>query len=179
MYSISLQQNETVDGDAVLGACSGEFLKLYSYWETKKLSSRLPARRDLMFDELRPWLGHIILFDVLNRHLPDKSDFRYRLVGSAFTLTINIDPTGRNVSDFCLTADPGAALKNLRAIATNRVPRFCTSMRLCADRRSWTPARIFLPLADDGSNVNIIMMYGGLPLDEASKPRTLPGSFGQ
>jgi len=114
--------SETIDGEELANYCEPTVAELLALWKSKRGRSRLPARRAFDFGELKPWLGHIILFDVVPDGLDDGADFRYRLVGSNLTRVLGIDPTGRSVSEFCLTVDPKSALSNLRTIVRNRLP---------------------------------------------------------
>jgi hypothetical protein len=71
------------------------FLELKQYWDAKRGARRMPTRADIDPIELRKHLGWIELVDVL----PDRSDFRYRLLGTGITEGYGRDNTGKTVTE--------------------------------------------------------------------------------
>ncbi|WP_428248052.1 PAS domain-containing protein [Ferrovibrio sp.] len=88
----------------------------YAYWQAKCAGRPMPVRADLQPPEMLPFLGHILLLDVLN----GPRDFRYRLIGTAVDSHMNGRYTGLLASslphqregnqmwrNFCHVADTG------------------------------------------------------------------------
>ncbi len=158
-----------IDGPGFLAICSARIAELYALWDAKRAGRRLPSRRDFDVAELKPWLGWIAMYDVAANALPDGHDFRYRLVGTNFVRYHNSDPTGRLVSESSLASDRQAMLENLRGICAGRLPRYRSDNLPCVDMRTYTPPRLYLPLAEDGETVDVILLLGADPLDATGR----------
>jgi len=61
-----------------------------AYWESLRRGRELPTRSDIVFEDLRPWIGQISLVDVVDR--PRR--FRWRLVGTRIAERMGRDSTG-------------------------------------------------------------------------------------
>jgi hypothetical protein len=83
---------EEVGGTAAIA--HPKLAALYDLWNLKRDTRQAPPRSDFSVDDLRPWLGHLMVLDVL----PD-GDFRYRLYGTALVSMFGFDLTGRLVSE--------------------------------------------------------------------------------
>jgi hypothetical protein len=154
-----------IDGTGFLPICGERIAQFFALWDGKRAGRRLPSRRDFDIAELKPWLGWIAMYDIVANALPEGHDFRYRLVGTNFVRYHNSDPTGRLVSEAGLASDHQAMLANLRGICAVRLPRYRSDNMACVDMRTFTPPRLYLPLADDGETVDVIMLLGADPLD--------------
>ncbi len=158
-----------IDGPGLLSICGARIARLYALWDAKRAGRLLPARRDFDVAELKPWLGWIAIYDVAANALPDGHDFRYRLVGTNFVRYHNSDPTGQLVSESGLASDRQAMLENLRGICAARLPRYRSDNLPCVDMRTYTPPRLYLPLAADGETVEMILLLGADPVDASGR----------
>lgn len=158
-----------IDGPGFLPVCGPRIAQLYALWDGKRAGRLLPSRRDFDVGELKPWLGWIAMYDVVANALPAGHDFRYRLVGTNFVRYHNSDPTGQLVSESGLASDRAAMLENLRGICAARLPRYRRDNLPCVDMRTYTPPRLYLPLAEDGETVDVIMLLGADPLDASGQ----------
>jgi hypothetical protein len=154
-----------IDGPGLLAVCGARIAEFYELWDAKRVGRLLPSRRDFDIAELKPWLGWIAMYDVVANAAPADHDFRYRLVGTNFVRYHNIDPTGQLVSESGLASDRQAMLENLRDICAARLPRYRRDNLPCVDMRTYTPPRLYLPLAEDGETVDVILLLGADPLD--------------
>ena len=68
-----------------------EFVALWRSWRTDGL---LPGRNDFDVFEVRPWIGRILMMDVID----GGQDFQYRLVGTEL-VEVRRDLSGRLVSE--------------------------------------------------------------------------------
>src|SRR5262245_27250689 len=71
-------------------------LGLYQLWHSKRGGRFAPARVDIRAEQLQPWLGNLILLDVID----GGKDFRYRLFGSVIAREAGFDLTGKFLSDY-------------------------------------------------------------------------------
>ncbi|MBI1245215.1 MAG: PAS domain-containing protein [Alphaproteobacteria bacterium] len=145
---------------AFLAACSPLHARLYALWEAKRGDRTMPARADFAIDELKPWLGWLVLYDVLPAALPDGHDFAYRLFGTRVVDGVPGELTAGRVSQAAITADRSFALETLRTVCRTRAPSYRNDLAICADGVSYTPERLFLPLSSGAPEVEMIVMYG-------------------
>jgi len=116
----------------------------------------MPARADLRPADLREHLPWLVLIDVL----PSATDFRYRLIGSLITQYFKIDATGQTVTEaWASQGEEGVqgVLSILRYVTQNRI------VMRCYGETGWNTIGLenfdglYLPLSDDGKNVNMIL----------------------
>lgn len=69
---------------------------LLDLWAARRGGRRIPGRADLPFEDLKPWLGRIMLVE----RGGDGDDFRYRLFGSEVARELGHDLTGRSIRTF-------------------------------------------------------------------------------
>lgn len=167
-----------IDGVALLSACSPRIAQFYGLWDSKRAGRRLPSRDDFDFAELKPWLGWIALLGVLPRALPEGHDFVYRLVGTNFTRYYEADPTQQRVSEASLLVERNSTLQNLREICESRTPRYRADSIMCARFEAYKQPRVYVPLGEDGSSVDVIMLLGCDPHDAMGMPVSALRSFG-
>jgi len=141
---------------------SGRLAQLVAYWR-HLVPSGLPGRRHL--DPVMigaALLPHIFLADVLD----GGRRFRWRLIGTHIVNHAASDDTGR---DLDATIAPGmreTIIGHYReTIATCR-PLCHRSEFIGRDRRVYRYDRVLMPLADDGTTVDMILggaVFGRLP----------------
>jgi hypothetical protein len=143
------------EDESFLAVCDPKIAGIYDYWKAKRGARAMPARRDLDPIELKPYLGSIILYDVLREPL----DFRYRLVGTHIALAMGRDLTGRKLSDVSASEDQSYAMIALSDIVGRRVYRFRNDP-LRGERGSFLGRdRIHLPLSENGTEVTMLLLY--------------------
>jgi hypothetical protein len=121
-------------------------------WHQKATSDRLPARADFSVEDLRPWLGRLILVDVL----PD-GDLFYRVHGTKLAEMLGQELTGKRLSDL----QPPEFRVLIRAeydeLIASRRPLVVRRRRSYGDRGSYIVERILLPLSKIGSTVDQVL----------------------
>lgn len=147
------------------------FLK--SYWEGKRGGRPMPARSDMRPSEMKEHLGWILLVDVLN----DGEDFRFRTVGTRVTEYFLTDATGKTVSEAFAPygeAAPKAVLATHRKVAREGIVLRAHGSAAVFGRAFLDFDAIYLPLSEDGRNVNMIL--SGFTFDQAAllKARSVP-----
>ena len=126
--------------------------RMYTYWQSKCRTDRLPARKDIDPIDF-PWaLGWVCLLDVERYPM----NFRYRLDGTTIAERYGADLTGQTID----VVKPGfhAALlhKHFSEVAeTGRPSVYRISLRYGGQARTYM--RLALPFARDGASVDMIM----------------------
>ncbi len=123
------------------------------YWELKRARRPLPSRADIDPQDLKPYLRHLFLIEVLGG-----GEFRYRLVGSEITERYGRNSTGKTVAEIY------AGMPQLRDWLTGML---LAVTRMARPVLAWGPLSainqqhilsesLHLPLADDGATVSMI-----------------------
>ena len=144
------------EDDSLLTVCSPLFANLFKLWDGKRAGLTYPARSDFDPLGLRPWLGRISLLDVLPG---PPMDFRYRLCGSQTVAQYGIDLTGKRFSEACYIGSPAEARAAMSEFVRIGKVRYrndpVQDVRGFASMRE----RIYLPLAEDGKTIDMILCY--------------------
>ena len=125
---------------------------LAQLWSRKASGKRLPAREDFDATELRPWLGQLMLLDVVD----DGRDFRYRLHGTSLVELFGGDLTGRSVGEFD-TERRSTLMAEYRRSLETRSPQYVPS-KVLAHKQHMHVAKLVLPLASDGARIDKLMV---------------------
>lgn len=127
---------------------------ILAYWFERCGETSLPARRDIDPVELRRFLPRIMLVDV-----EKGPDFVYRLVGTEIVDDRGFEPTGKRVADVFPAHLVDSVLKPYRLTHQYGQPVY--------DPHGWPDRRpcinpdqtLFLPLANDGKRIDMILVY--------------------
>jgi hypothetical protein len=154
---------------ARVGACHESVRKFHDYWSAKKGGRSMPRRADIDPVEAKPYLPMMMLVDVT----ADERRFVCRLVGTAEVANRGNDPTGKSVQEAFFGGSIEETLTCYDYVVRNRAP-FCYRGDYTApDGRTETDDIVYLPLSEDGANVNMILVYSHC---YSYKRRTKPGS---
>ncbi len=133
---------------------------IFSYWEHKRGTRRMPSRADIDPVELRALVNNIELYDVVEPQFCGEMGplYRVRLVGSDI-----VEFDGRNTTGEWVGTDKPPELAAqitgmLTSIVASRAPRFRTGVVYW--NRDKTYRRFescFLPLSPDDDAVNMIL----------------------
>jgi len=124
----------------------------YDFWDTKRAGRRFPARADLQFAELRPWLESLHVVEVL------PNDFRYKIFATKSAQRLGRELTGLLLSQIEpreLTQD--AAIDYRRCAETGE-PNFADRTERYVDNRLFSWKRVVVPLGVNGSDVDHLMV---------------------
>ena len=133
--------------------------RLHDFWNEKRGRRRMPAWKDVSVPELRPWLGHLNLLDVLD----GGADFRFRVYGTKIAATFGIDHTGQRVSELppsmadVLRSDYAEVCRTGRPVLVDR-QRSAYEDFLRAEK-------LILPLSKDDTAPDMLLIgvYDGKP----------------
>jgi hypothetical protein len=133
-----------------------ELAKLFRYWDRKRGARPMPARADILPEELPGLLGNLFMVDVVRDG--GEPRFRYRLVGTALTAVMDQELTGKFVDEMPLLFRK-FALPAYREILRAGRP---TYKETNVFESLWVVRykRLMLPLSSDGATIDIIL--GGI-----------------
>ncbi len=157
--------DETYDGSSFddpsfLDHCPTDHAAIYGLWSAKRGRRAVPAWSAFSPADLRPWRDWIGLIDVMPGALSDGDDFFYARIGARISRKFGRDLTGKRLSEQTLTVSRRLSLENLRGIVATRRPRFRSSPLFCVNGKTYDVERLFLPLGEDGTQVDRILFYG-------------------
>lgn len=124
---------------------------LLDLWNAKRAGRAFPARADFTMGDLLPWLGHLMLLDVVE----GGNDFRFVLYGTALVEIFGFDLTGRLVSESHPQIGP-KSLEEYRRVFETRAPDY-VARRSPANREYVSITKIALPLSSDGQTIDKIL----------------------
>jgi hypothetical protein len=117
----------------------------------------MPLRRDIDVLELAPWLGNLMLIEVLE----GGAEFRYRVYGSTLAQYYGRDLTGKTTEGVPEEARK-AVRREYRAVLADGRP-----VVILRDRevrhRTMRVAKLVLPLSSDGAALDLLLV-GSFPL---------------
>lgn len=133
-------------------------LQGYDYWDSKRGGRAMPARADLDPIEMKAFLPHIVLTDVLHNSAPDLPlDFRYRLMGTAVDGHMSRRFTGLRLSELPAQRQGSQMWLNFSEVVAERRPRFHRVPYVGPHKDFLSLIDLVLPLADDGNNVTMLI----------------------
>lgn len=137
-------------------SCKAETVALYDYWCRKRGNRAMPTRADIDPAEMPArLLPCLCLVDVVG----DARRYVYRLVGTADVQVRGYDPTGKPVAEAFYGPDVSNALACYDTVVSTRAPLLDTEPFVATNGRYATEETLFLPLSDDGTTVNKIIVF--------------------
>jgi hypothetical protein len=137
-------------------SCHASTRAIYEYWREKCGERRMPSRADLDPTEMQKGLlSGICLVDVV----ADERRYVYRLVGTADVEVRGQDPTGKSVIEGFFGPNLDDVLASYDRVVASRAPHIDPQHFFATSGRYVTEETIFLPLSDDGENVNMVLVF--------------------
>lgn len=134
----------------------GHVLELgHAYWKSKLHDGRLPARRDIDPLDVPLLLPQIILLDVSR----EPWDFRFRLIGTNVVYHLSEDWTGKWFSEIAHMSAPSRIFNNCVDVAANGHALRSQTPYVGPHANYISAEDIILPLADDGVNVDKLLVF--------------------
>ncbi len=128
--------------------------EVLAYWMEKRGGRPMPSRDDIDPLELRRYLPYITLVDVVG----DARRFVYRLVGTMEVELRGRDPTGASVVEAYFGRSVDDVLRKYETVCLSRAPFYEIDDFQVVDRYV-NEENLFLPLSDDGAEVNKILVF--------------------
>jgi len=139
-----------------LARSSDAIRKMYEYWRSKFDGDRLPKRSAIDPVDIPRFLPQITIVEVV----PDERRYVYRLVGTMEVEIRGRDPTGKSVLDGFFGPSIDNVLGCYDTVVATRAPLYDDEPYVTPDGRFSDDETVFLPLSDDGENVNRILVFG-------------------
>lgn len=127
--------------------------RAFAYWQSKLGGRNMPSRKDIEPTEIPELLANIVLVDVSH----DPLDFRYRLIGTAIVERIAFDYTGKRFVDLEHQQPGSQVWETAVRICSERAPLVSDIPYVGPDQWVRGYRDLYLPLSDDGEQVNMIM----------------------
>ena len=140
------------DSDLVTEPKQAAISSFADLWLSKCAGDMLPARSDFPTEDLRPWMGNLILMDVLN----GGCDFRYRLIGTDIVTVVGRDLTGKLVSECDYDGGYEHVLSSFKLPIDRRCPVFRRGKVIWRSRKSFLNYEsVHCPLRTTGDAVEM------------------------
>lgn len=125
--------------------------RFYSYWDGRRGTREMPARRDIDPVDI-PWmLGYVTLHEVL----PD-GGFRFRVDATHTAGVFGVDMTGRTLDEYP-SPDMREMIRDaLTEVLETRIPQR-RDLDFGTTFQNWRYERLILPLSDDGERINMLL----------------------
>lgn len=137
---------------------------MYRYWRTKCRDGQLARRADIDPVDIPRLLSHLILVEVVD----DARRYIYRLVGTKEVEIRGRDPTGQSVIEAFLGPSVEDALSWYDKTVGQRTPQYDNRPYISTDGRWVSDETLFLPLSDDGTRIDRVLVFA------ASAPNKRP-----
>jgi hypothetical protein len=129
-------------------------IDLLAYWRQACAGRPMPARADIDPVQIKPaLLPYILLVDV--EHGPR---YRWRLISTHITMVLDRDKTGAYWDDIYDGEEIASMTYRADWVVRHRLPLRSTGHCIERDRDYDYNEALFMPLSDDGSVINMMMM---------------------
>jgi len=137
----------------VLDIRSPSLQRLYQDWKERQRGRAFPARADFDVLDLGYIIGNLSLLDV--RYDPLR--FRFRLHASGVTERVGYEMTGKFVDELPTREMREMVRRHYEAVVERRAPIVEVRARQIVDDRMLPCEVLALPLAADGSTIDMLM----------------------
>jgi hypothetical protein len=163
--------NIDVDDPEWLAESGPRLKQIYAYWKERCRDGKPPRRADIDPVDIPRLLAHLIIVDVV----ADSRRYVYRLVGTKEVEIRGYDPTGKSVAEgFIGPSREDAVGWYDRTVLTLR-PQYDATPYISTNGRWVNDETIFLPLSDDGTHVNRVLVFAATsPARPKRPPSKLP-----
>ena len=117
----------------------------------------MPAWRDFSFEDLRPWIGRLLLVDL---DFSDGLDGKYRLCGCEWVAIFDSDLTGKRYKDVMAEPVRKRSEPYLSALFRERLIGYRVMSSFWFQRDFIGIEVLDLPLSDDGNKTNAVSWRG-------------------
>jgi hypothetical protein len=126
-----------------------ELRQALDYWDLKRGPRPFPSRRDLLPQEMKPFLSHVMLIDV--QQAP--SDFVYRIYGTSISIPTGKDYTRLSVRNITPPDFSDLVWRQYSEVVEAREPKLHSVCYVDGPTQR-RYLRVTMPLSSDGSTVD-------------------------
>lgn len=145
---------------------------MYNYWHSKRGDRAMPSRDNINPVEMRDFLSHAMLIDVLTSEQGGKR-FRIRLVGTHIVNGYGSEFTGKYIDEIDLGDQRDRLIEACLHSVNSKKPAYLTGSMKPKNAESVDKVvsyqRLGLPLSSDGETVNILLVGALVQGGEAGK----------
>lgn len=132
--------------------------ELVNIWQQRKGARAMPSRQDLDPLTMPPaLLPHIFMIDVI---AGPPIRYRWRLLGTHVTASLGRDSTGKYFDEMYATEHFDMLAIPMRWVSEHKRPLRNVGRSSFADKEWIAYESVYVPLSDDGENVNIFYCAG-------------------
>ncbi|MDA0655231.1 MAG: PAS domain-containing protein [Proteobacteria bacterium] len=148
-----------------------KLLSLLAFWESKRGGRRMPRRSDIDVLELAPWLGNLILMEVVG----SGEDFIYRVYGTNLVRMIQHDLTNKSTTNLKSEARL-AVVAEYSEVAASGQPLYVRQRRTVMKGQLML-SKLVVPLSENGERVDrlLVGVYPSILEMDESLPDRLGG----
>jgi len=129
--------------------------EIFDFWAERCGGRAMPLRQDIDPIDMRPWLPHLLLADILG----DEHDLRFRVIGTWIANRVGRDDSGKTMREIGLNGPRQHILDSYLKVAESGLPH--RSAGAFYDRsqvRDYLQAeRLLLPVSRTGSGCDIVL----------------------
>jgi hypothetical protein len=140
----------------------------FDYWQGKTLAEQLPGRQHIDPVEMAAFLPHVALIEVERGGAAPR--FRLRVIGTEIVNEVGRDDTGKYLNDI---PEASTMVARLTELLQTREPYYMTEALFLPKRDHIVLHRVVLPLASDGTTVDMILCAIAGSFAPAPKPARL------
>ncbi len=134
--------------------CALQIQEIFDYYENIRGGRPCPSRADFEPSDIPNLLEYVSLIDVCDT----TPRFIYRLVGTGVVRLLGKELTGHPVGTGVKTTEIGSVLDRYANVADTMTPFYHLDL-LQEENNDYTEVeRVMLPLSDDGTTVNMILV---------------------
>lgn len=136
---------------------SSELRALHAFWRDRAAGRPMPGRADFDVFDLKPWLPHLMLLDVIG-----EAEFRYRVYGTALSHMFGHDHTGRTTGALhhavqaMVVPDYAEACRVARPTVIV-APRLVYISALDVERQKSEIEKLILPIGAEGQATQLLV----------------------
>jgi hypothetical protein len=124
----------------------------FDYWQRKTPAGKLPGRQHIDPVEMAAFLPHVALIEV--ERDSGRPRFRLRVIGTEIVNDVGRDDTGKYLNDI---PEAATMVARLTELLQTREPYYMPEALFLPKRDHIVLHRVVLPLASDGTTVDMIL----------------------
>lgn len=140
----------------------GPLTEMYRYWRSKCRGKAMPSRVDIHPSEMKEFLPHTMLIDVIPTGAPGVR-FRLRLVGTHIVDGFGQEVTGKFIDEIDVGGQTANLLEACRKSVEDKAPIFLSGIMFQqTSGAKFFFERLGVPLSSDGQNVDMLLIAATL-----------------
>lgn len=141
--------------EELLQNATGGIAQVFRYWNRVRGERVMPARSEIDFLELRPWLPGVVMTEVVGQ----PREIVYRVVGERAIQLRGYDPTGMTVEKAGLGRSIALVLANYGVVIDLGIPLYGWSEVEQIGGGLSSHGTLLLPISGDGQRVDWVLGY--------------------